>query len=370
MRLAMRAHAADDEALMNRSWLRNSGRFRHLRWALAAVLVVLCAGTVGFMWVEHLDLLDALMATLSLMSTEGGTERPATPAGKILTIFVLIAGISALFYTLGALAEFLFEGHFRRAVGRYRMDRRIERLHEHAIICGFGRVGRRIATEFVAVGQPFVVVDIQEANTTRLQALGYAYVHGDATADATLLSAGIQHARMLLAATNDDTENIAITLSARALAPRLWIVARANQDETESKLLRAGADRVLSPYALGGHRMAGLARRPDLVGFLDTAMQGDAIDLALEEILVEPSSPLLGVGLPASQTELPAAFRECIVVAIRPHRTHQWILASQRGGQPIQVGDTLVVLGPVEQRRVASGAQGSDTNSTGKPPAH
>lgn len=341
---------------MRRLHISQSAGLRHLRRALVVVVLVLLAGTAGFMLVEHLRPLDALIATLSLMSTEGGTERPTTTTGKILTILVMAAGISALFYTLGALAEYLFEGHFGRALGRYRMDRRIERLRGHAVICGFGRVGRRIAREFFIVGQPFVVVDVREENIKALEELGYPCVHGDATTDAILLAAEVKHAKILLAATNDDTENIAITLSARALAPHLWIVARANQDESEAKLQRAGADRVLSPYALGGHRMAGLARRPDLIGFLDTALQEDALDLALEEILVGPASPLLGLGLPANQGDLPPAFRECVVVAIRPAETPKWVVASQYGGQPIHVGDTLVVLGPVEQRRAGSRA--------------
>jgi voltage-gated potassium channel len=249
---------------MRRRTRSESAVFGHLRLGLAAVAAVLVAGTLGFMLAQHLSLLDALYHTVGLMTTSGGFEDRTTAVGRALTLVVLLAGISALFYTIGSLAEFFIEGHFGRAIARRRMERKIERLAGHAIICGYGRVGRRIAEEFVEVGQPFVVIDEQEANTAALAAADHLYLVGDATADALLLEAGVQRARTLLAATDDDTENIAIALSARALAPGLWIVARANRDESEAKLLRAGANRVLSPYRLGGHRMAALALQPEM----------------------------------------------------------------------------------------------------------
>ncbi len=348
---------------------------RHLLLALAAVIVVMASGTVAFILVEHYSPLDALYLTIGLMSTAGSTEHPVTPAGRVLAIFVIILGVGSLFYTLGSMTEYLIEGHFGRALARRRMDRKIEQLHEHAIICGFGRVGRRIAQEFADVRQPFVVVDPQETNTELLRAKSYLYVQGDATTDATLLEAGIHQARMLLAATDADTENIAITLSARALAPTLWIVARANQDESEPKLRRAGADRVLSPYRLGGHRMASLARRPHLMDFLDTAMQGGDLDLALEEVDIEPGSPLIGIALPASQTDLPPGWRDRTIIAIRPAGTTHWIAASRREGTAIRAGDCLIVLGPVEQqhkhtrprqaRRSSSDNTSQDDNEAG-----
>lgn len=331
-----------------------SAVFGRLRLGLAAVATVLVAGTLGFMVIERLSVLDALYRTVGLMTTSGGFEQTKTAAGRELAVFVVVAGIGSLFYTLGAVAEYLIEGHFGRAIARRRMDRKIEHLAEHAIICGFGRVGRRIAREFVDAGQSFVVIDKQEANAASLQAAGFLYLCGDATEDALLLEAGVSRARSLLAATDDDTENIAITLSARALAPRLWIVARANRDETESKLLRAGANRVLSPYSLGGHRMAGLARQPHLVDFLDTAVKSRELDLALEVIQVAQGSPLVGLPLPASVERLPPGMRDSSVIAVRPAGEGPWLAASRRGGRAVAAGDWLVVLGPVDQRQPGS----------------
>jgi voltage-gated potassium channel len=330
------------------------GVFGHLRLGLAAVATILVAGTVGFMLVDRLSPLDALYRTIGLMTTEGSFAEARTTGEKVLAVVVVLAGIGSLFYTLGAVAEYLIEGHFGRAIARHRMERNIDRLAGHAVICGFGRVGRRIAREFAEVGQPFVVIDKLEANVVELEAAGFTYLHGDATEDATLLAARVCQARALLAATDDDTENIAITLSARALAPSLWIVARANRDETEGKLVRAGADRVLSPYALGGHRMAGLARQPHLMEFLDTAMKSRELDLALSVIQVEVGSPLIGMPLPASVETLPPGMHDSSVIAVRLAGQGPWLAASRRGGRPLAAGDWLVVLGPVDQRQPGS----------------
>jgi voltage-gated potassium channel len=318
---------------------------------LAAVATILILGTVGFMVVERLSPLDAVYRTVGLMTTSGGFEQTRTAGGRDLAVVVVVAGIGSLFYTLGAVAEYLIEGHFGRAIARHRMERKIERLAGHAVICGFGRVGRRIAREFAEAGQSFVVIDKLEANAAELEAADFLYLLGDATEDATLLEARVGQARSLLAATDDDTENIAITLSARALAPDLWIVARANRDESEAKLVRAGADRVLSPYTLGGHRMAGLARQPRLIDFLDAAMKSRELDLALTVIQVETGSPLVGVSLPASVESLPPGMRDSSVIAVRPAGQGPWLAASRRGGRPVTAGDWLVVLGPVDQRQ-------------------
>jgi voltage-gated potassium channel len=350
-----------EEAHMGRRWRwrwrwrrrhkSEVGVFGHLRLGLAAVAIILVAGTVGFMLIERLSPLDALFRTVGLMTTSGGYEEITTTSGKEFAVIVVVVGIASLFYTLGAVAEYLIEGHFGRAIARHHMDRKIERLAGHGIICGFGRVGRRIAREFAEAGQPFVVIDRLEANAAEMAAAGFLYLHGDATEDTLLLQAGVRRAQSLLAATDADTENIAITLSARALAPGLWIVARANRDESQGKLVRAGADRVLSPFALGGHRMAGLARQPHLMDFLETAVKSGELDLALAVIHVEAGSLLVGMPLPASVEVLPAGMRDSNVLAVRPAGQGPWLAASRREGKPVAVGDWLVVLGPVDQRQ-------------------
>lgn len=321
-----------------------SAAARHLRLGVTAVAVIAVVGTIGLTLSEHFNPLESLYDTLGLMTTSGGFDRPRTDVGRVLAIALLISGVSALFYTLGALAEFLIEGHFGRALARRRMDRRIGKLTGHAIICGYGRVGRQIAQELAQAKKAFVVVDVLEANAELLEREGHPYLHADATTDEALLEAGIKRAAVLLAATDADTENIAITLSARALAPDLRIVARANHDETEAKLLRAGANRVLSPYRLGGHRMATLARSPHLVDFLDTAMESGGLDLALEEMAVAPDSPLVGLLLPVTAAGLPPVLRDATIIAVRPAGTDDWETVGERAGAPIRPGDYLIVL--------------------------
>jgi len=321
----------------------------HLRLGLMAVGIVLLGGAVGLALVEHLPPWEALYDTVGLITTSGGFESAQSGAGRALAALILVAGIASLFYTLGALAEYFLEGYFGRTIGRHWMDRRIERLREHAIIGGYGRVGRRIAHEFASVGQPFVVVDPRDSNTRALEAAGYPYVVGDATTDEALLRAGVQRARSLLAATDSDAENIAITLSARALAPDLWIVARSNHDETDHKLLRAGANRVLSPYARAGHRMAVLARRPVLSDFVDIALQVGEPELSLEELQVGEGSPLVGMRLPFGPGEVPKLLHGRLILAMRRAGTSEWVTAPWRPETLVSSGDYLILLASGQQ---------------------
>ena len=331
---------------------------RHLRLGLVAVGVVLVAGTVGLALIEHLSPLDALYDTLGLMTTSGVFGNPRSGAGRALAALILVTGVGALFYTFGAFAEYFIEGQFGRTIGRHRMDRKIEQLRRHVIICGFGRVGRRIAHEFASVGEPFVVVDPREDNAEALQAAGYPYVQADATTDEALLRAGVERARSLLTATDLDAENIAITLSARTLAPDLWIVARSNHDETEHKLLRAGANRVVSPYVRAGHRMAVLARRPALSDFVDAALQEGEPELALEELQVGEGSPLVGMRLPFGPGEVPKLLSDRLILAMRRAGTNEWVTAPWRPGTLVRPGDCLIVLASGQPMR--SGADSRD----------
>lgn len=237
---------------------------RHLKIAFFLVLGVLLASTFGYMLIENLSFTDALYTTIDMMATEGNVLRPFSAAGRTFTIFVIVIGVGSLLYTLGAGMEFVVEGHFSQAVRRHLMDRKIAALRNHYIICGFGRVGSQIAEDCLAAKKAFVVIDGQEANIQLCVQRGYLTLQGDATQDDMLREAGIEHAESVLVATDDDAHNISITLSARHLNKDLFIVARANHNETEAKLKLAGANRVLSPYTIAGHRMADLAFHADI----------------------------------------------------------------------------------------------------------
>jgi voltage-gated potassium channel len=235
---------------------------RHLRIAIILVLSVLVLGTAGYMLIERLSFTDALYTTIGMMATVGNVVHPLTETGRLFTIAVIVLGVGSLLYTFGAGMEFVIEGQFSQAVRRRFMENKIAARRDHYIICGFGRVGLRIVEEFAAARIPFVVIDEREENVRNCIERGYLALQGDATSDDILREAGIEHAKCVLVATNDDAHNISITLSARYLNRKLYIVARSNHNETEAKLKLAGADRVLSPYTIAGHRMANLAMQP------------------------------------------------------------------------------------------------------------
>jgi voltage-gated potassium channel len=232
---------------------------RHLKIAITLVLSVLVLGTIGYMLIERLSFADALYTTVDMMATVGSVDHPLSMPGRMFTIAVIILGVGSLLYTFGSGMEFMIEGHFSQAIRRRFMDSKIAALRSHYVVCGFGRVGSQIAEDIAAAHIPFVVIDEKEDTVRACIQRGYLAVQGDATSDEVLREAGIQHAKCLLVATDNDANNTYITLSARHLRSKLLIVARSNHDETEAKLKLAGADCVLSPYTIGGHQMANLA---------------------------------------------------------------------------------------------------------------
>jgi len=313
---------------------------RHLKIALLLVLGVVLAGTLGYMHIENLSFSDALYTAIGMMSTVGNVVRPLSEAGRTFTIFVIITGVGSLLYTFGAGMEFLIEGHFSQAIRRHLMDRKIATLRNHYIICGFGRVGSQIAEDCRGTKQAFVVIDEQERNIQACIRRGYLALQDDATHDDVLREAGIEHAQCILIATDDDAHNISITLSARHLNNSLFIVARANHDETEAKLQLAGANRVLFPYALAGHRMANLAFQPTATEVFDSITSVKSMELAVKEVTLSRTSQLAGRSMVAAQTMI---FKHGITMIALKKRT-----GSITGPQPdqiIEAGDTVIDVG-------------------------
>lgn len=245
--------------------MKASESIRHLRIAIVLVLSVLILGTAGYMLIERLSLVDALYTAVVMMATVGNVVRPLSEPGRLFTIAVIVLGVGSLLYTFGAGMEFMIEGHFSRAIRRRLMDSKIAALRGHYIVCGFGRVGSRIAEELAEASKSFVVIDEREENVRNCITRGYLALQGDATSDAMLCEAGIGHAKYLLVATDNDAHNISITLSGRHLNSQLFIVARSNRNETEVKLKLAGANRIVSPYTIGGQRIADLALERGIV---------------------------------------------------------------------------------------------------------
>ena len=223
------------------------GQLSRLRLALLALCAVLVVGTIGYV-VLGFSVLEALYQTVTTVTTVGFREvRPLTPAGQVFTIALILTGVGTALYTLGVLLEALIGGELRKHVGRRRMDKTISRMTGHTIVCGWGRVGLSSAHYLVGTGQHVVVVDRDPPGCRTCE---YPTVLGDVTDDQVLAAAGIDRARALIAALDTDADNVYVTLSARALRPDLVIIARARSGSSTSKLLRAGADRVVNPQRI------------------------------------------------------------------------------------------------------------------------
>jgi voltage-gated potassium channel len=261
---------------------------------MIALLLVLVVGTIGYV-VLGFGLLDAVYQTVTTVTTVGFREvEPLSGTGKVFTIVLILVGVGTALYTFSVLLEMLVEGQVRTLLGRRRMERDIDRMRGHVIVCGWGRVGREIARHVTGRGQEVVIVD---RDPDRLATVDGPAVLGDATDDGTLRAAGIAHARVLVAALNTDADNLYVTLSGRSLRPDLFIISRARVESSEAKLLQAGADRVVNPQRIGGARMAAFAIQPHVAEFVDVVMHDGSLEFRLEEVGVGEGSPLAGRSL-------------------------------------------------------------------------
>jgi voltage-gated potassium channel len=258
---------------------------------MVALLLVLVVGTVGYL-VLGFGILDAAYQTVTTVSTVGFREvEPLSPAGQVFTMVLILVGAGAALYAFSVLIETFIEGRLNELLGRRRMEQSIASLEDHVIICGWGRVGRAIGAEVAEAGRSLVVV---ETDPAIVEGVTHPTILGDATEDAVLRDAGIERAAALVAAVEGDAANSFITLSARALNPDLFIVARARSQDSGEKLGRAGADRVVNPQSIGGARMAAFVLRPHVAEFLDVVMHERNLEFRLEEVQVTEGSPIAG----------------------------------------------------------------------------
>jgi len=264
------------------------GRFRR---AVAMVGGVFIVGTIGY-WLFGLSPTNAVYQTVTTVTTVGFRElQEFNNAEKWFTIALIVTGVSTVLYTFTLGVQLVVEGQLRDFVGRRLMDREINKFEGHTVVCGWGRVGKAVAEDLVHAGHQIVVVDLDAG---RVANLPYPTIVGDATLDATLRAAGIGHATALIAALEGDAENLFVTLSARAIVPKLFIVARARQDESVPKLANAGADRVVNPQELGAARMASFVARPNVAEFIDVVMHERSLEFRMQELDVPEGSDLAG----------------------------------------------------------------------------
>jgi voltage-gated potassium channel len=265
--------------------------FRRLAVLALVVIALLLAGAVAFALVEDVSLFQGFVWSLDTVATVGSVPAPKDVGGEIVKIVLILLGVGTLFYALVTTTELVVSGELGSLLAERRMRRMTEGLADHFIVCGFGRVGRQVARDLRAAGARYVIVDPDPANQEHVVGPGVRFILGSPSDDTALRDAGIERARAVVACVDSDAENIFIALTARELRPDIAVVARASQEESESKLRRAGADRVVSPYKTSGTEMARLALHPNVTGAMDVAAS-----YRLEEITVDPRSA--GAGKP------------------------------------------------------------------------
>lgn len=278
--------------------------FRRFLFPIFTLVVLLGVGTAGYRWLESLEPVDALYMTVITISTVGfGEVRPLSPMGRLFTIGLIFCGGGLVAYTLTDVATFLLSGTWRANWEQKRRLYMLKQLSNHIIVCGYGRVGRHVAHELKDEGIPFIVLDPNPEKIAHIRDTGYLGLQGNAAEETNLKEAGIDRARGLVAAANSDAENVFIVLTARSMRKDLLIVARANFEESEPKLLRAGANKLILPYRIAGRRMVTMLVRPEVADFLDEVAHTSGLELLLEQIQLMPTSPLVGQTL--AQAQLP-----------------------------------------------------------------
>ncbi len=307
--------------------------------------LLLFGGTFGYMLFENTGFWDGLYLTIITIFTVGyGDMVPIYPAGKVFTVFLVVTSVSFVMYSFSKITERMIEGELRGIFKRREMNRKIERLSAHYIICGYGRIGKEIARILNEYGRPFVVIENNEQKISSLEQAGFLHLSGEAADDDVLLNSGINRAKGLVSVVSTDADNLYITLTARGLNSDLYIMSRSSGEAgVRTKLLRAGASKVISPHSIGARRMAQIIVRPTVTDFIDVITQASDLGLAMEELLVEEHSPLVGKTL--VNAEIRQRF-DIIVVAIK--REDGSMLFNPKPDVQIMGRDTLVALGKAD----------------------
>lgn len=265
-----------------------------LNLALGGLMIVIVIGTIGFMLLENMDPLDALYMTIITLSTVGfGEVKSLHPEGRIFVIFLIVFGVALAGFTASVIGQIVLEGQFKEIFGRRKMENKIRNFANHFIIAGYGRVGRQVALEFHKKKVSFVVIEKDPESIELLHRDGFMFIQGEATDDDTLRAAGIESARTLISTLPDEAHNVYLTLTARDMNKDLHIIARADYEEGIKKLMRAGANHVVTPHVLGGIRMAMASLRPNVVDFMHATSLGES-GLTIEEVVIPGGCELSG----------------------------------------------------------------------------
>jgi voltage-gated potassium channel len=317
---------------------------RRVLIAVGALLAVVVIGTIGYVVLGPASFLDALYMTVITITTVGFREvTPVNANTTVFTILLVFAGVAGIAYSFGIIVDFMVEGQMRAILEGRRMQKSISQLRDHYVVAGMGQVGSVVASELAEAGVAFVMIDSCETCRETAEEAGWLLVHGDATDERVLLEAGIDRASGLVAALDTDADNLFVSLTARMLNPSVRIVARSTSLASEGKILRSGADRVITPNVIGGQRMAAMLLKPAVADYLEVVTQSEGIEFRIDAVTVGERSELAGRSIRDSHLY---------------DRTGVFVLAIKRAGEPIRTGptandvllagDELVVLGTQE----------------------
>jgi voltage-gated potassium channel len=314
-----------------------------LIWTTLGIVFIICIGTGGYIVLERWSLIDSLYMTVITITTVGFGEvhKITNPLTRLFTVGIIVSGVGIVLYGLGNFTQTLVEGQIRDIFGRRKLEKLVKSLNDHIIVCGFGRVGRAVCRELQKDGSAFVLVEKDPMILSKIEHQGrLLFLEGDATEEECLIRAGIERAGKLISALSTDAENVYVILTARDLNPKLFIVARALDLDAERKLLRAGADRVVSPYSMSGRRIANIVIRPTVVDFIETSLYHPTMELILEEVYIPDSARLVG------KTILDSGFRKeygLNIVAIK--RASGEMIVNPEPSVLIKKDDIMITLG-------------------------
>ncbi len=318
-------------------------RTQYLFLTVLLAMLLIALGTVGYMVIEGWPLMDALYMTGITLSTVGyGEVRPVSQPGRVFTLILIFLGVGYFLYVVGNVIQFLVEGRIRLILGRRKLDKQISQLKDHYIVCGYGRMGRALC-QFLARKRLEVVVIEQNPDLIPvMDEDGMLYVVGEASEESNLAKAGIERARVFMTVLGQDAANVFLILIAKRLNPDLFVVARANQNETIKTLYAAGANKVVSPFGIGARRMAHAVLRPTVIHFLELAFADETTDIHMEEFPVMPSSSLV------DKTVQESGIRQDLNLIILAMKKADGSMAfNPAASTRIEAGDTLIAVGGI-----------------------
>jgi len=326
-------------------------KYQNLRLDLSlgvlALVSLILLGTLGYHFLEGWSGIDSLFMTVITLTTIGfGETHPLDERGRIFTMVLIGLGIVIITYMGNRFTQALIEGYFQKTIKFRQQTKIMESLNNHYIICGFGRAGRQVTSEFDHEGVPFVVIDSSLDQIHAAENLGYKAIQGDATLDEDLVRVGIERAICLICTLPSDAENLYTVMSAKTLNPQIRAIARASNEEAIKKMRRGGADEVVSPYITGGKRMAAAALRPQVMDFMDGILSGKNRSYYIEEFCLDLNSLFIGQTLQEAKVRSQTG---SLVLAIR--RADGDLIGGPSSETTIQQGDVFICMGTGEQLR-------------------